>query len=114
MGTNSLSTTKEIAAACIHSLDCMHMNKCLCACAVGTCHDYNGRGKGFEWRLVLGNLGTNTVSESERGGPCMENWVTCTAYICECVIRNVISQKRRIGRSLELPWIMFHCLPLLY
>jgi hypothetical protein len=52
MGTNSLSTTKEIAtpllaaAAGIHSLDCMHMNKCLCACDVGTLlHDYNGRGE---------------------------------------------------------------------
>jgi hypothetical protein len=80
----------------------MHMNKCLCSCAVGTFHDYNGRGKGFEWRLVLGNLETITVSESERR-TCMENWVTCTAYICECVIRNVISQKRRTGRILELP-----------
>jgi hypothetical protein len=34
------------AAAGIHSLDCMHMNKCLCACDVGTLlHDYNGRGE---------------------------------------------------------------------
>jgi hypothetical protein len=64
-------------------------------------------GKGFQWRLVLGNLEISTVPDRRTMHGELDHLYCLCRSIRVCVIRNVISQKRS-NKATNLMAIAIH------